>query len=116
MENETFGLLAARLSLQDELLWFAFLERNPVGFATLNTKLGYFSRVGVLHQYRGNGLLGKFIRTIDTRGIRLHLSSIITDTVSLSVANAFIDAGYRLYRPDEPYGLKKSLYLKKTFE
>ena len=99
--------------------WLAFHGSVPVAFAglvpsTRAKNAGYFCRVGVLHDHWGNSLQIRLMRTIEARARVNGWSSIVSDTTDNIVsANNFIRAGYRLYRPDFPWGWPHTLYWRK---
>jgi hypothetical protein len=54
------------------------------------------------------------MRAIESRARRNGWSWIVSDTTeNLVSANNFIRAGYRLYRPEEPWGWPHTLYWRK---
>ena len=99
--------------------WLVFYGDVPVAFAglvasTRAKNAGYFCRVGVLQSHRGNSLQIRLMRTIEARARVNGWSSIVSDTTDNIVsANNFIRAGYRLYRPDFPWGWPHTLYWRK---
>jgi len=99
--------------------WLAFHGPVPVGFAglvpsTYAANAGYFCRVGVTRGHCGNSLQFRFMRALELRARRNGWSCLVSDTTgNLASANNFIRAGYRLYRPDEPWGWFNTLYWRK---
>jgi len=62
----------------------------------------------------GNSLQFRFMRALELRARRNGWSSVVSDTTDNVVsANNFIRAGYRLYRPREPWGWPHTLYWRK---
>ena len=99
--------------------WLAFQDDIAVGFAgvvpsTHANNAGYFCRVGVIRGHCGNSLQFRFMRALELRARRNGWSSVVSDTTDNVVsANNFIRAGYRLYRPREPWGWPHTLYWRK---
>lgn len=100
----------------DGYWWLAYFEDEPVAFAGIcqafyHSDVGYFSRVGVLKQHRGNGLQRRLMRCLELKARRIGWSQIITDTrFNEHSANNLIAAGYRLYTPPDPWGIRETLY------
>jgi GNAT superfamily N-acetyltransferase len=99
--------------------WLAFCGEAPVAFAglvpsTRARNAGYFCRVGVLQGHWGNSLQIRLMRALEARARINGWSSIVSDTTdNIASANNFIRAGYRLYRPDFPWGWPNTLYWRK---
>jgi GNAT superfamily N-acetyltransferase len=99
--------------------WVAYHERLPVAFAGLvpSTHVenaGYFCRVGVLKQHCGHALQLRLMRALEARARSNGWCLVVSDTTdNLSSANNFIRAGYRLYRPQYPWGWPHTLYWRK---
>jgi GNAT superfamily N-acetyltransferase len=100
--------------------WLAFCERLPVAFAGLvpSTHVenaGYFCRVGVVDRHWGHALQLRLMRAMEFRARRNGWNCIVSDTTdNLASANNFIKAGYRLYQPQDPWGLPRTLYWRKS--
>jgi hypothetical protein len=100
--------------------WLAFHEIVPVAFAGIVSSshafdAGYFCRVGVLRRHCGNALQLRFMRALESRARHNGWSSVVSDTTdNLASANNFIRAGYRLYRPQYPWGWPNTLYWRKS--
>ena len=96
--------------------WLAFHGADPVGFAgvipsTHVCNAGYFCRVGVLKPHNGNRLQLRLMRALETRARLNGWCSVVSDTTdNLPSANNFIRAGYKLYRPQHPWGWSQTLY------
>jgi len=99
--------------------WLAYRSDTPVGFAGLipSTRLanaGYFARVGVLRRHCGNNLQLRFMRAVEAQVRRNGWKAVVSDTTdNLISANNFIRAGYRLYRPKDPWAWPHTLYWRK---
>jgi acetyltransferase (GNAT) family protein len=99
--------------------WLTFFETTPVAFAGLvpSTRAGnagYFCRVGVLRKHCGNRLQSRLMRAMETRAKYNGWSCVVSDTTdNIASANNFIRAGYRLYRPQYPWGWPNTLYWRK---
>jgi hypothetical protein len=89
--------------------WLAFHEAEPVAFAgvvpsTHVPNAAYFCRVGVLSKHCGHRLQLRLMRALEARARLDGWSSIVSDTTdNLSSANNFIRAGYRLFKPKDPW-------------
>ena len=100
--------------------WLAYYGGLPVAFAGLVPSThahnaGYFCRVGVIRNHRGNGLQLRLIRAMEWRAGRRGWRCIVSDTTdNLISANNFIRAGYRLYRPEYSWGWPNTLYWHKS--
>jgi GNAT superfamily N-acetyltransferase len=99
--------------------WLAYRGDVPVGFAgvipsTRAHNAGYFSRVGVLSSAYGNNLQLRFMRAMEAQARRNGWGAVVSDTTdNLISANNFIRAGFRLYRPEEPWAWSHTLYWRK---
>ncbi|MGH6715887.1 MAG: phage terminase large subunit [Bradyrhizobium sp.] len=100
--------------------WLTFREDQPVAFAglipsTRARNAGYFCRVGVVRKHWGHALQLRLMRTIEARARRNGWERIVSDTTdNVASANNFIRAGYRLYRPQSPWGWPDTLYWQKV--
>jgi hypothetical protein len=100
--------------------WIAFHDSIPVAFAgvipsTRAVNAGYFCRVGVLRKHCGNALQLRLMRALELRAWRKGWGWIVSDTTdNLASANNFIRAGYRLYRPLNPWAWPNTLYWRKS--
>ncbi|KAF1049319.1 GNAT family N-acetyltransferase [Xylophilus sp.] len=102
--------------------WIVWDGARPIAFAgcrpaiTEDTSF-YFSRCGVLPDYRGRGLqrvlLGKRIRYARKRGL---VAAITTTYCHTTSANNLIGAGFRLYDPVRPWGVEGTLYWRRTIQ
>jgi GNAT superfamily N-acetyltransferase len=102
--------------------WLVFCDRAPVAFAGLIPSIlvpntGYFCRVGVLEKHHGHALQLRLMRAAETRARRDGWCCIVSDTThNIPSANNFIRAGYRLYRPEIPWGWPQTLYWRKPIQ
>jgi GNAT superfamily N-acetyltransferase len=100
--------------------WLAYHDDDAVAFAgvvpsTYARNSGYFSRVGVMQRHWGRGLQLRLMRAVEARGRRSGWDSIVSDTTNNPVsANNFIQAGYRLYEPEEPWAWSHTLYWRRS--
>jgi GNAT superfamily N-acetyltransferase len=100
--------------------WLASRETSPVAFAgvvpsTHACSAGYFARVGVLRKHWGRGLQLRLMRAMELRVRRNGWSWVVSDTTdNVASANNFIRAGYRLYRPQDPWAWPNTLYWRKA--
>ena len=83
--------------------------------STRAVNAGYFCRVGVLRKHCGNALQLRLMRALEWRARRNGWGWIVSDTTdNLASANNFIRAGYRLYRPPDPWAWPNTLYWRKS--
>ena len=99
--------------------WIACRDGRPVAFAgiipsSIAPDVGYLSRVGVLGGHYGHGLQLRLMRVIEGRARRNGWRCVVSDTTdNIISANNFIRAGYRLFRPQQPWGWASTLYWRK---
>jgi len=90
-----------------------------VGFAgvipsTHAHNAGYFSRVGVLKKHCGNALQLRLMRAMESCARNTGWGCVVSDTADNVIsANNFLRAGYRLYRPQQPWAWPNTLYWRK---
>ena len=100
--------------------WLAYHKVIPVAFAglvpsTRASNAGYFCRVGVLKKHCGHRLQLRLMRALESRARHNGWCCIVSDTTdNLASANNFIQAGYRLYRPQHPWAWPNTLYWRKS--
>jgi GNAT superfamily N-acetyltransferase len=100
--------------------WLAFQETMPVAFAgavssTRARNAGYLSRVGVVKRHCGNGLQLRLMRAVEARARSIGWDCMVSDTTdNVASANNFIRAGYRLYKPQNPWAWPHTLYWRKS--
>jgi GNAT superfamily N-acetyltransferase len=96
--------------------WLAFEGKKPVGFAGIvhsayGKGYAYLIRSGVLEQARRCGLAKRFTRLREKWARANGIHTIVTETFeNTPSANNLIGAGYRLWEPNRPWGLKGALY------
>jgi GNAT superfamily N-acetyltransferase len=99
--------------------WLAFHEKLPIAFAGLvpSTHVcnaGYFCRVGVMRRHCGRGLQLRLMRALESRARTNGWNAVVSDTTdNVASANNFIQAGYRMYRPQHPWAWPSTLYWRK---
>ena len=99
--------------------WIVYHQSMPVAFAGLiaSTRVedaGYFCRVGVLREHWGKALQFRLMRALESTARNNGWFWIVSDTTeNIPSANNFIRAGYRLYRPQHPWGWSQTLYWRK---
>ena len=99
--------------------WMAYRQNMPVAFAGLIPSThaedaGYLCRVGVLREHWGKALQFRLMRAVEARTRNNGWNWIVSDTTeNIPSANNFIRAGYRLYRPQAPWGWPETLYWRK---
>ncbi|MGY3589338.1 GNAT family N-acetyltransferase [Bradyrhizobium sp. USDA 4350] len=119
LHDEIFGKTAPQIDPEHGHWWLAFAidaGRDIAGFCGLtpsdgNPKIGYLKRAGVRLSHRGQGLQRRFVRVREALARRIGMRAIITDTSdNPSSANNLISCGYRIYRPEEPWGFNHTIY------
>lgn len=98
--------------------WIAFEQTkySPAAFigirqSILNPHTGYFIRVGVHPRYRGQGLQRRLMRAMEAKARKVGWRRIVTDTRDNPYsANNIIDAGYRMFNPEPPWGFTNASY------
>lgn len=100
--------------------WLVTEGPHTVGFAgsvpfTPFEQYGYFKRVAILPDHRGNGLQKHLILAAEQRAI---ISTEWTHMVSschyenMGSANSFISCGYKLCRPERPWEPESLFWIK----
>lgn len=123
LHDEVFGDSAPNVDPERGHWWLAFAvddSREIAGFCGLTptyshpTEVAYLKRAGVLLQHRGQGLQKRFIRVREGKARRLGFRTIVTDTSdNPSSSNSLIACGYRIYRPEDPWGWNHTIYWRK---
>jgi len=98
--------------------WLAYDGDKPIAFAGLkrlveNEGLAYMCRVGVLKEYRGQGLQQRLIHArVNWCRRQKGIYGVITYTIPSNVAssNNLIKCGFKLYRPDYKWEGDNALY------
>lgn len=96
--------------------WFLEDDNKDVGFcgAVRSNIAGgmYLKRCAMIDAYRGRGLQFQAIRLRERWARREGLRFAVTDCThdNVSCANTLIRAGYRMWLPATPWGLKASVY------
>jgi RimJ/RimL family protein N-acetyltransferase len=99
--------------------WIAYDEKTCIGFAGIKNvghDTAFLCRVGVIKAYRGQGLQKKMVRVRErwARSRGFHYIITYTSAYNLKSANSLIQCGYRLYNPQNPYGMENALYFRKN--
>jgi GNAT superfamily N-acetyltransferase len=100
--------------------WLAYREAAPVAFAgvvpsTHIRNAGYFCRVGVLQRHWGHRLQLRLMRAVESRARRNGWRCVVSDTTgNIASANNFVRAGYRMFRPHDPWAFPDTLYWRKS--
>jgi GNAT superfamily N-acetyltransferase len=108
------------LSPKNGWWWIAYCDGRLAGFAAMmqSSKIPeavYLARAGTLEAFRGRGLQKKLIRERLKFAKDLGMTQAITDTTdNVASANALIATGFRLFDPDDPWGLPNTLYWRKS--
>ncbi|WP_315729627.1 MULTISPECIES: GNAT family N-acetyltransferase [unclassified Bradyrhizobium] len=122
LHRQTFLDRAALPDFDAGHWWIAYEQGVPVAFAglvpsSIGSEAGYFCRVGVAREHCGRGLQLRLMRAAEWRGRRNGWSCIVSDTTDNVIsANNFIRGGYRLFRPQSPWGWSSTLYWRKLIE
>jgi GNAT superfamily N-acetyltransferase len=101
--------------------WIAYCDGRLAGFAAMmqsskTPEAVYLARAGTLEAFRGRGLQKKLIRERLKFAKDLGMTQAITDTTdNVASANALIATGFRMFEPDDPWGLPNTLYWRKSF-
>lgn len=117
LHHQTFTPSVPHGDYGDGFWWIAYFDGDPVAYAGIiesaydDDDVGYFSRVGVLPQHRGNGLQRRLMRAFEAKARKLGWSRMVTDTTDTThSANNILAAGYRLYSPRHPWAFQNTLY------
>jgi GNAT superfamily N-acetyltransferase len=108
------------LSPKNGWWWMAYCDGRLAGFAAMlqSSKIPeavYLARAGTLEAFRGRGLQKKLIRERLKFAKDLGMTQAITDTTdNVASANALIATGFRMFEPDDPWGLSNTLYWRKS--
>jgi GNAT superfamily N-acetyltransferase len=101
--------------------WIGYCDGRLAGFAAMmqsskTPEAVYLARAGTLEAFRGRGLQKKLIRERLKFAKDLGMTQAITDTTdNVASANALIATGFRMFEPDDPWGLPNTLYWRKSF-
>ncbi len=101
--------------------WWLARDENgaPVAFAGIKQSVHwsdamYLCRSGVLGRARGKGMQRRLIAVRERHARRLGKNWLISDTTdNPASANSLIGAGFRMYEPSSPWGLKAACYWRK---
>ncbi|TXH19359.1 MAG: N-acetyltransferase [Hyphomicrobiaceae bacterium] len=103
--------------------WIAWFKRHhPVAFigirqSILGPHTGYFIRVGVMPEHRGQGLQRRLMRAMEQKAKKVGWVRIVSDTRdNPHSANNIIAAGYRMFTPDPPWGFTDACYWTKELK
>jgi GNAT superfamily N-acetyltransferase len=122
MHMVCFGDTAPQVDPSEGWWWLASHKRHVIGFGALTVgssdpNSGYLMRSGVLPDWRGQGLQRRLIRARETKARKLGFQYIVTDTTyNTPSSNSLIKAGYKLYHPKNPWGMKNTLYWRKELQ
>jgi GNAT superfamily N-acetyltransferase len=96
--------------------WIGYLGCNPVAFAGMTAvelwpKTGYISRVGVLSDYRGQGLQKRLLAVCERKARAIGWKQLISTTYrNPPSANSFVARQYRIYEPQIRWGAEDTIY------
>lgn len=104
-------------AIEGDEWWLAFSGIKVVGFASMNLIptddgfVAYLSRSGVRSGARGNGVQKRMIRARVAHARRAGAFVSIVDTCdNPPSANSLISEGFRMYDPQYPWALERSVY------
>lgn len=121
MHEVTFGSSAPMIHPEQGHWWIAHTTEGMnagslAGFCGLTLRpeephVAYLKRAGVLPEARGNGLQKRMVRVREALARKLGIKQLVTDTTdNIPSANNLIACGYKLYRPQAPWGFNNTLY------
>jgi GNAT superfamily N-acetyltransferase len=102
--------------------WIAYSGCVPVAFVGMTDveswpKTGYVSRVGVLPDYRGNGLQKRLLAVCERKARAIGLKRVISTTYrNPPSANSFVARQYRTYEPQVRWGAEDTIYWIKNLQ
>lgn len=120
LDTLCFAGSAPPLTSRDGCWWMATRDGNPVGYAGIMQAAstpdgGYLARAGVMPAARGEGLQKRLIRLRLRYAKAQGWRTVVTDTCdNPASANSLIACGARMFNPDSPWGLPRSLYWRFT--
>ena len=111
-------------ALYDSWWWGAFFKKgrslgDPVGFGGMCSShsfrnVAYLSFCAVEPEFRGLAIQRRLIRARTRYAKRMGYEFVVTDTcMNPASANNLIACGFRMYTPQNPWGLYRSVYWKK---
>lgn len=109
------------LEISDKCTYWIARDRDsgePVGFCGVSnygSKILFFSRGGILPEYRGRNLFKRFIQVRESFAKRKGFKRIITYTLkdNYPVMSSLIKRGFEIYQPEYDYAGIKFIYLRK---
>lgn len=120
LHDEIFGDSAPQVHPEEGWWWLAYAvdeTRDIAGFCGVKPttahpkEMAYLARAGVLLRHRGRGLQKRFVRVREALCRAHGFTQLVTDTTdNIPSANNLIKCGYRLYRPQNPWGFAHTLY------
>lgn len=101
--------------------WIAYDGSIPAAFVGMTDveswrNTGYVARVGVLPDYRGNGLQKRLLAVCERKAKAIGLKQLISTTYrNPPSANSFVARRYKTYEPEVRWGAEDTIYWIKTF-
>ena len=102
--------------------WIAYDGKVIAGYAGLEIyqerEVAFLCRCGVIASHRGNGIQRRLIRVRERQARIEGMKRCVTYTSPCNYpsANNLIRCGYRLYKPEYPYGVANALYFQKHLQ
>lgn len=99
--------------------WLIYDGEQPVAFAGVVPSARwcdamYLCRSGVIESHRGRGLQKRLVRVRERYARKQGMRWLITDTTrNPASSNSLIAAGYKIFEPSKPWGLKHATYWRK---
>jgi GNAT superfamily N-acetyltransferase len=121
LHTEVFADSAPQIDPSEGFWWIAYGPRGEAaGFAGMSpseavSNAGYMSRAGVLKEHRGHGLQLRLIRVRERAARKMGWQLLRTDTTgNVPSSNNLIKAGFRMFKPEVPWGFDSTLYWHKA--
>jgi GNAT superfamily N-acetyltransferase len=118
--QEPFKSTMPIVDTTDGRWWIAYRGRVPVAYlgmiaSTHYPNAGYFKRVGVLPEHRGQGLQARLMRVMERAARQSGLDLLVSDTTdNVPSANNFVRSGWLMFSPEFPWSFPQSLYWRKA--
>lgn len=100
----------------DGYWWIGYYCNLPVAYVGMLTveswpKAGYIARVGVMSDYRGQGLQKRLLAICERKARAIGWKHLISTTYcNPASANSFVARQYRIYEPQIRWGAEETIY------